>query len=396
MTMSKKKIGHVIDCPWMVYDLHLDPTRRAVFEIVYSFSRHKEGCYASHSSIAERACISVRTAVDTLNKLSDPASGAPFELSTGLIVKTTKMTENGPRCTYHAAPELVKKYGFYDVEAAMQNSHTPMQDLHTPMQNSHTPYADSAQPIPYNTAKAVLKDNKKDSREYSSGPATAGPTASAEAPALAPSIESPSPVEERSSSPALEPTLFQEDEVEELRPEVVTPVDLSSAKNLEPAAGGKKKKSAGQKRKSAAEPEVDFFDRITITFDDVPEDLAAAFVDLRPKSAKNTERAWKDVVFGVSKARALGFTSQQFFHFMVYHGWYGCNAGYVFERLQKAQPEELQDMSVEEAVAQFQKSQPAARPAGGYNRPAPAAKPSKVEQNTQSMLEAIEILNNRV
>lgn len=173
------------------------------------------------------------------------------------------------------------------------------------------------------------------------------------------------------------------------------PVEIQPSKDQQPAAGEKKKSSA-KKRKGTAQ-EVDFFDRMTMTFDDLTEKTAAEFVEMRnEKGAKKTEHAWTLLVIGARKAQAMGYTTEQFFHFLVYHTWYNCNEGYVFKRLQEAQPEELQDMSVEEAVAQFQKSQPAARPAGGYNRPAPAAKPSKFEQNTQSMLEAIDFLNNRV
>lgn len=175
------------------------------------------------------------------------------------------------------------------------------------------------------------------------------------------------------------------------------PVELQPSKDQQPAAGEKKKSSAKKRKGAAPEESVDFYDRIMMTFDDVNDAQALAFVRLRDrKKAAKTEGAWNDFLIGVRKAQALGYTANQFLHFMCYRGWYGCNAGYVFDKLRQAQPEELQDMSVDEAVAQFQDSRPAARPAGGYNRQAPAAKPSKFEQNTQSMLDAIEILNSRV
>lgn len=203
---------------------------------------------------------------------------------------------------------------------------------------------------------------------------------------------------EAQHSPAHEPATPSIIIDEEVAPVVdAQPVDQPSAKDLQPAAGEKKKSSAKKRKGAAAEEAVDFYDRIMITFDDVNDAQARAFVKLRDaKRAAKTEGAWKDLVIGVRKAQALGYTANQFFHFMCYRGWYGCNAGYVFDKLRQAQPEELQDMSVDEAVAKFQHSSPAARPAGGYNRPAPAAKPSKFEQNTQSMLDAIEFLNNRV
>lgn len=399
MESQKKEYYTIYD--WMREGLGLaNLLAVSVFALIWSWTVQEKTYFVSRKATAARFFTSDRTIDKVYTQL----------LEAGLIIRREEVAPHGGNIVVHyaVAPGIVEKYApdrvdnlratyakFTEEGAKILRGGAKIlrrgaKEFQGGCENSSQGGAKILRTSNNNRYNALSEDS---ANKDSNGPASAGPTASAEAPALTPSIESPSPIEERSSSPALEPTLFHE--VEVLEPEVVTPVEPSPAKDLEPAAGGKKKKSSATKRKSA-EPEVDFFDRIAITFDDVPEDLAAAFVNLRPRSAKNTERAWKDVVFGVSKARALGFTAQQFFHFMVYHGWYGCNAGYVFERLQKAQPEELQDMTVDEAVAAFQKSQPAARPAGGYSRPAPAAKPSKFEQNTQSMLDAIEILNNRV
>jgi len=343
---------------WM-NELGLDITELNVFAYVLAWNLQKMTYFASKATTAAFFGISERTVATVFDKLT----------KAGLLIRHAEKTNRGNRRIHYAiSPKVAAKFAG------------------TQLQNLQLVYAEFAGTQLQNLQE--INNNKTD--EYPSGyskkvmnnvHAEACTSANADAPAL-PALLGTTHKENRTISTQPHDPTF--DEGEDLVPETVTPDEQPQAKDLEPVEDRKKKKSSGKKRKSTTPPEVDFFDRIMKTFDDVPEELAREFVDNRnsKKNVKKTEDAWKDVVLGVRKAQSMGYTAKQFFHFMVYKGWCICNENHVFKALQEAQPEQLDDMTDEVAVALFQQSQRAARPAS-YSRQASAAKISKLEANLQ-------------
>lgn len=130
--------------------------------------------------------------------------------------------------------------------------------------------------------------------------------------------------------------------------------ESTDAQKLMTGTAGKEKKNCAKRKEKRTVDEVDLRQRIINTYPEVGAELAGQFASMRDeKGAPKSESAWRDLVFAIEKAKKMGHAPAEFLHFIIYHGWQACNAQYVYERLAIAQPEELREMTIDEAVRAF-------------------------------------------
>lgn len=348
MSRRKREIRYTDKTYYTVYgwmkNLSLDRAVRDIFAWIWSFARLGKWNQASTSEYAKYLHLSETAVRKYLRKL----------LAVGLVIRELYTSDYGPAYRYtvpsdvvEAINELVNSSNEWGIQSLPLHSvKTPEQSVPAIEDMGCTEFSSSAKrSLPQTSSAPLYKDSTTDIMRDNSNTVGVYNDASAHAVDDALTVSSDEP-----SYPINCPTICGEDD---LMAEVCPDGEQTISKKLSTTPVGKKKKWR-KKEKSADEVSPDEWEDRLVT-KGVTQKTAAKFVNIRfnKKRPKWNEEAWKDVEIGIAKAATLGKTPEQFIFFMAHRGWYSCNESYIFNYLQRAQPEELQEMSAEEAVAAF-------------------------------------------